>query len=186
MRIAVSSTGKDLSSRIDPRFGRSPFFLIIDTETMEFEVIENPNVDSPGGAGIETAQLIANRGAEAVITGSCGPNAFQTLQAAGVKVIVGIEGTVREAVERFKSDQFQSATQPNVQSHYGMGYGVGPGFGRGMGRGMGCTPFSWSVFPSGIVPPSTEIETLRQYAQFLQDQLNQIKKSIEELEGEKK
>jgi len=147
MRIAITSTGPDLSSQVDPRFGRCAYFLFLDPNTMEFEAVPNPNVEAMGGAGIQSAQLVANKGVEAVLTGSCGPNAFQTLQAAGVKVIVGVVGTVQDAVMRYKSGQFQPIQQPNVPPHYGTGYvggqpmilgqPIGPGFGRSMGRGMG-------------------------------------------------
>jgi len=73
MKIAVSSTGQDLKSQVDPRFGRAPFFIVLDPDTMESEVLENPNVAAMGGAGIQTAQLIANKGIELVLTGSCAP-----------------------------------------------------------------------------------------------------------------
>jgi len=80
MKIAISASGSDLSSSVDPRFGRCPFFLLVDTDTMEFEAVENSNVSAMSGAGIQSAQFIANKGAKALLTGSCGPNAFQTLQ----------------------------------------------------------------------------------------------------------
>lgn len=143
MKIAISASGVDLSSSVDPRFGRCPFFLFVDPETMEFESLENPNVSASGGAGIQSAQLIANKGVNSLLTGSCGPNAFQTLQAAGVEVIVGVTGTIQEAVNKYKSGQLKPTTQPDVPSHFGMGMGGGqtpaPGFGigRGMGAGMG-------------------------------------------------
>jgi len=147
MKIAISASGSDLSSSVDPRFGRCPFFLLVDTDTMEFEAVENSNVSAMSGAGIQSAQFIANKGAKALLTGSCGPNAFQTLQAAGVDVIVGVTGTVQEAVQKYKSGQFQPAPQADVPSHFGMGtgrgqpqgpgFGMGGGMGRGMGKGMG-------------------------------------------------
>ena len=114
MKIAVSSTGPDLDSQVDPRFGRCRYFIIIDRETMEFEAVRNPNVMTMGGAGIQSAQLVANKGAEVILTGNCGPNAFQTLSAAGITVIVGVPGTVREAIERYKRGEFRPATQPSV------------------------------------------------------------------------
>jgi len=119
MKIAISSTGPDLDSQVDPRFGRCRYFLIIDRETREFEAVQNPHVLTMGGAGIQSAQLVANKGAEVILTGNCGPNAFQTLSAVGVKVIVGIAGTVREAIERYKRGDLQPATQPSVASGCG-------------------------------------------------------------------
>ncbi len=119
MKIAVSSTGPDLDSQVDPRFGRCRYFIIIDRETREFEAVQNPHVLTMGGAGIQSAQLVANKGAEVILTGNCGPNAFQTLSAVGVKVIVGIAGTVREAIERYKKGGLRPATQPSVASGRG-------------------------------------------------------------------
>lgn len=137
MKVAVTSEGTDLNATIDPRFGRCAYFLFVDTDTMEFEAVENPNIDTSGGAGIQSAQLVANKGAQALLTGSCGPNAFQTLQAAGVQVIVGVSGIVKDAIEKYKRGEFQSVAQPNVPPHFGVGMGPGYGVGRGMGRGMG-------------------------------------------------
>ncbi|HPQ41169.1 MAG TPA: NifB/NifX family molybdenum-iron cluster-binding protein, partial [bacterium] len=74
MKIAVTSTGTTLDDRVDPRFGRCPYFLVIDTETLEAETLENPNVALGGGAGIQSAQAMAQRDVKAVLTGNCGPN----------------------------------------------------------------------------------------------------------------
>jgi predicted Fe-Mo cluster-binding NifX family protein len=89
MKIAVSSSGKNLESPIDSRFGRCAYFLIIETDDMSFDFFDNENIALGGGAGIQSAQFVASRGAKAVITGNCGPNATQTLSAAGVELFVG-------------------------------------------------------------------------------------------------
>jgi predicted Fe-Mo cluster-binding NifX family protein len=120
MKIAVTSTGKTLDSKVDPRFGRAACFIIVDTETMDFSVIENENVAAAGGAGISSAKVVTDAGAEAVLTGNCGPNAERTLTAAGVKLYTGVTGTVAEAVELFKSGKLTTASGPNVESHSGM------------------------------------------------------------------
>jgi len=201
MKIAISASGSDLSSSVDPRFGRCPFFLLVDTDTMEFEAVENSNVSAMSGAGIQSAQFIANKGAKALLTGSCGPNAFQTLQAAGVDVIVGVTGTVQEAVQKYKSGQFQPAPQPDVPSHFGMGMGgsqaPGPGFGmgRGMGRGMGPGMGYGAPFQApGMTPsipgmpqlsPEEELKNLKQQAEDLRQQTEMITKRIKELEKKK-
>lgn len=137
MKIAISASGPDLNSQVDPRFGRCPYFIIADPDTLEFEAVPNSSAGAMSGAGIQTSQMIANKGAEVVLTGSCGPNAFQTLSAAGIQVIVGVVGTVQDAIQRFKSGQLQPTSQPNVPSHFGMGAGMGAGFGPGMGPGVG-------------------------------------------------
>ncbi len=167
MKIAVTSTGPTLDSDVEARFGRCPYFLIIDTDTMQFEAIENPNIALGGGAGIQSAQLMSEKGVTTVLTGNCGPNAFNVFGQAGIQVIVGVSGNIRTAVEQFKTGKFSSADAPNVQSHFGVssgqqpdqtqpsgsnnppmgnpgmgmgrggGRGRGMGGGRGMGRGMG-------------------------------------------------
>ena len=164
MKIAITSTGPDLSSKVETRFGRCAYFIILDTDTMEFEAIENPNIALGGGAGIQSAQMMAEKGVQSVLTGNCGPNAFQVFGAAEIQVITGVSGLVRDAVEQFKTGAFSGATSPNVASHFGMGTGVnqteqpydplgtggdimqrgmgggqgmGMGGGRGMGRGQG-------------------------------------------------
>ncbi|NOR12373.1 MAG: dinitrogenase iron-molybdenum cofactor biosynthesis protein [Candidatus Aminicenantes bacterium] len=199
MKIAVSASSPDLSSPVDPRFGRCPYFLFVDPESMEFEAIENPNISSASGVGIQSAQLVAEKGAKAVLTGSCGPNAFQTLQAAGVEVIIGISGTVKEAVAHYKSGQVQATAQANVPSHSGMGgsgamgsgFGMGRGMGGGMGRGMGYMPPPQSPQappPESAQPqmsPEEEMNYLKQQAELLKKQMENISKKIEELEKKK-
>ncbi|MCK9231011.1 MAG: NifB/NifX family molybdenum-iron cluster-binding protein [Syntrophales bacterium] len=137
MKIAVTSMGPTLDDLVEPRFGRAPWYLFVDTETMEFEALRNPNVAAGGGAGIQSAQLMSDNNIRYVLTGNCGPNAFQVFNAAGVKLVVGAGGTVRQAVEQFKAGAYSTADQPNVEGHFGMG-GAGGGRGRGGGgRGRG-------------------------------------------------
>jgi predicted Fe-Mo cluster-binding NifX family protein len=96
MKIAVTATGPTLEDSVDPRFGRCAFFLVVDTDTMELAPIENPNIALGGGAGIQSATAMSEHGVSAVLTGNCGPNAYQTLAAAGIDVIVGCSGQVAE------------------------------------------------------------------------------------------
>lgn len=100
MKIAVTASFPDLDGSVDPRSGRCPYFLIVDPETMEFEALENPYAGASGGVGIQAAQLVSGKGAQTVLTGSCGPNAFQTLNAAGVKVLTGLSGNIKTVVQK--------------------------------------------------------------------------------------
>jgi predicted Fe-Mo cluster-binding NifX family protein len=119
MRIAVTSTGKSLDSEVDQRFGRAAFFLIVDTETMEFVAVENENATG-GAAGIGAAKCVIDENAEAVLTGNCGPNAERTLSAVGVRLYTDVTGTVNQAVEMLKSGNLTAAEGANVQSHFGV------------------------------------------------------------------
>ncbi len=135
MKIAVSSNEKDLDSQIDPRFGRCAYFIIAETDDMSFEAFDNESIALGGGAGIQSAQFVASKGAVVVITGNCGPNAVKALSAARVEIYLGQSGTVRESIEKYMKGNMKSTSKPNVADHYGMGGGAG--MGRGMGRGMG-------------------------------------------------
>ncbi len=143
MKIAVTATGPSLDDHVEARFGRASYYIIVDTDSLNFEAIENPNVAAGGSAGIQSAQLMSERTVAFVLTGNCGPNAFQVFNAAGVQIIVGVGGTVRQAIEQFNAGAFSSAAQPSVESHFGMkggGRGMGGGQGRrggGMGQGQG-------------------------------------------------
>jgi predicted Fe-Mo cluster-binding NifX family protein len=132
MKIAISASGADLNADIDPRFGRCQCLIIVDPDTMKFETINNEGNTGSGGVGISTAQLIASKGVEAVLTGNCGPNAHEVLSTAGIKVITGVSGKVKDAIQSYKAGTLQVSSQPNVGGHFGTG-----GVGRGMGRGRG-------------------------------------------------
>jgi len=163
MKVAITATAPELDAKVDPRFGRCPFFLIVETDDLSFEAMENPNITQGSGAGIQSAQFMADKGVQHVLTGNCGPNAHQTLAAANIAVSVGCSGTIREVVQQFKTGLFTESIGPNVAGHYGtsgafpedqagagpapftpgmgqgrgMGGGRGVGMGRGGGRGMG-------------------------------------------------
>ncbi len=121
MKIAVSATAPDLSAQVDPRFGRCRYFVIVDPDSMEFESIENSSASAGGGAGIAAAQLIVGKEVAAVLTGNCGPNAFSVLEAAGIKVMTGVSGTVQEAMASYKAGKYNAISQANVSPHSGMG-----------------------------------------------------------------
>ncbi len=135
MKVAITSTGPTLDSPVDPRFGRAAYFIIVDTDTMEYQAFPNPAVNATGGAGTMAAQFVASQGAQAVVSGEVGPNALAALQAAGLQIITGMTGTVREVVERIRAGNFSYLTPPATGFQGGPGYG--PGGGRGWGRGGG-------------------------------------------------
>ena len=120
MKICITSQGDKLDSQVDPRFGRCQYFIIVDTETSEFESIKNPNIDSMGGAGVQSGQFVSSKGVKAVLTSNVGPNAFQTLEAAGIDVITGVSGSVKEAIEKYNKGDLKPTQGPSVNSKFGM------------------------------------------------------------------
>ncbi|MFH1932475.1 MAG: NifB/NifX family molybdenum-iron cluster-binding protein [Pseudomonadota bacterium] len=212
MKVAVSSSGRDLDAQIDPRFGRCAYFIIVETDDMSFEVFDNENIALGGGAGIQSGQFVASKGAKTIITGNAGPNAVRTLSAAGVEVIVGQEGTVRKAIEDFKKRKLKSTTEANVADHYGMGNnpaqdtsvgapprqgGLGTGGGMGMGRcggmgrgrgmGMGRGRGMGAGMPASGSVSSNQPEpaplSKGEALKSLKDQANDLRKQIENIES---
>jgi predicted Fe-Mo cluster-binding NifX family protein len=120
MKIAISSSGTDQSSQVDPRFGRCQYFIIADTDDGKTEAIPNAAQSAGGGAGIQAAQTVADQGAETVLTGNVGPNAHRALQAAKITVITGVSGTVSDALKAFQEGKYQATDSPTVQSHFGI------------------------------------------------------------------
>jgi len=119
MKIAITAQGKELSSEVDLRFGRAKFLLVVDSETGDFFFFFNElNLNAVQGAGIQTGQNIANLGVEAVITGNVGPNAFKTLNAAGVKIFLAEKQTVANAIDLFKAGKLREVDQANVEGHW--------------------------------------------------------------------
>ena len=131
MKVAVSATGPSLDSMIDPRFGRCAHFIVVETDTMQFESFKNESQYAGSGAGIQAAQNVASKGAKVVLTGNVGPNAFQALSSAGIQIITGVSGTVGEAVKTYVRGELKETSGPTVGGHFGMGQGRGIGRGRG-------------------------------------------------------
>ena len=98
MRIAIASTGKTLESKVDRRFGRAAYFIIVDTETMDFSTFENDRIAAKEEAGIGAARAVAGAGVRSVLAGNCGTKAERILRDAGVRLYTGIKGTVLEAI----------------------------------------------------------------------------------------
>ena len=146
-KICVTSSGPTLESNVDPRFGRCAYFIIADPATLAFEAISNEAAMASGGAGIRAAQTVAAQNIEAVLTGSVGPNAFPALQDSGIKILSGVSGTVKGAIENYGKGAYSELTTPGpanvgkgqggIGRGMGMGYGGGGGMGRGGGRGGG-------------------------------------------------
>lgn len=153
MKIAISTQGREKNSPVDPRFGRAAWFVIIDSETGDIvDVLDNRAAqDAAHGAGINAATVVAESGAQAVLTGRVGPKAFAVLDAAGINVISDVSGTVEDALERFRSGSVKHDSGPTSDGHTTMAPGPaagaapaagrgrcgGAGMGRGGGAGMG-------------------------------------------------
>ena len=207
MKICVTSTGPSLDAPVDPRFGRCQYFVIVDTETMEYEAMPNPSIGASGGAGIQAAQTVAGKGVGVVVTGNLGPNATQTLTASGIQMVTGASGTVRDAIEQYKSGGLSQTTSPTVPEYSGLGgagvgagagagmgggrgmgggggRGGGRGMGRGMGLGMGVQVTPAPAAPTTPPPPQTKeqvIQGLESNVKTLESQMEEIKKRLEEL-----
>jgi predicted Fe-Mo cluster-binding NifX family protein len=119
MRIAVTTEGNDLDAQIDSRFGRAPKFLVVDTETMRFNLVANTqSLDLAQGAGIQSAQNVLVHKPEVLLTGNCGPKAFRVLKAAGIKVVIGVKGRIRDAIRDYMNGKYIEATEANVEGHW--------------------------------------------------------------------
>jgi predicted Fe-Mo cluster-binding NifX family protein len=136
MKIAISSSGNTLDSPLDPRFGRCAYFLIVDPADMRFEAFDNRSAAQSSGAGIQAAQFLADKNVRAVITGHVGPNAVQTLAAAGIEVFAEQQGSIDEVVNRYKSGTLTPTTQSTVSGHFGMRGGAGPASRRGQPQAL--------------------------------------------------
>ena len=195
MRVAISSTGDNLSSPVSPVFGRCPAYVFVDTDTLEFESFPNAAMSAAGGAGIQAAQMVADQGAQAVITGNVGPNAFNVLASAGIQIYLTQSGTAQQAVEALKAGQLQSLGGPSAGMHAGMGMGrgmgrgMGQGMGRGMGQGMGA---GWPAYGAGApaapppgasaAPAQAGMEDLKTQMAELRQQLAQVLDRIDKLD----
>ena len=120
MKIAVSSCGIFLDSPIDPRFGRCDYFVIVDTIDMSFEVFDNDGEGLTQGAGVQSAQFVVSKGAQAVITGNIGPNAIRALSAVGVEAVLCQTGSIKDAIGKYQKGLLNSVNGANVRDHYGM------------------------------------------------------------------
>lgn len=115
MLVAFSSSGSDLDSLLDPRFGRCAYLVFVDPETMAYEAVPNPGSSAGGGSGVRAAREVVERGAEVVITGQCGPNAFGVLAASGVKILQAPREPLRNLIEHYKQGKLPEAKAPSPE-----------------------------------------------------------------------
>jgi len=115
MRVCITSDGQGLDASVNPSFGRAPYFLFVEPETLAVEAVQN----TPGahGAGVQAAQAVASKGANIVITGNVGPNAHQGLSTAGIEIYVGAKGTVKEALQDYRAGRLTRADAPTAGGH---------------------------------------------------------------------
>lgn len=111
MKIAISSLGPTLQSQVDPRFGRAQYFIIVDVETMQFEAISNSSTEAVHGAGVQSGQLMNSKEVSIVITGQVGPNAHQTLAAAGIQILHSGDRTIEDAIKAYKKGELELIKQ---------------------------------------------------------------------------
>lgn len=163
MKVVVSSQGESLDAAASPIFGRCPTYIFVDTETNDVIAMPNPAMNQGGGAGIQAAQFVVSQGAQAVLSGNLGPNAYDVLEAAGVPGYLVPEGSVRQVVEAFKAGQLQPMGGANVASHSGMG--------------------ATSQAATGDLATQAKLAELRETLRALRQQLADTMDQIEKLEN---
>lgn len=204
MKIAVTSKGTDLDSEIDERFGRAAYILIVDPDSMNVEVLDNAeNNNAAQGAGIQAASMVSGKGAQALLTGFCGPKAMTAFSGVGIQVFTGQAGTVRQAVEAYKQGNLQPSATANVGEKFGMagaapqagntfqpragGRGMGGGrrclggSGRGMGMGRATGIPGAGDFSLPASPQKENIDDLKKQAAELQRQMDAIQNKIKNM-----
>lgn len=169
MKVAVTSEGYNLEANTSPVFGRCPVYLLVDTESMEFEALENPAAGASGGAGVQAAQFIANQQVGAVISGNVGPNAFQVLDSASIPVYLFEGGKVREAMKAYNEGTLSRASRATAPEHAGMGRGS---------RQRGGPP----TRPEPYVTEEEEIRLLKEKVASLRSELAEVMERLEQLE----
>jgi predicted Fe-Mo cluster-binding NifX family protein len=177
VKIVVAANGTGLEAHVSPVFGRCPDLVFVDTDTMHFEAIVNPEGTALRGTGIQAAEFVVERGAQAVVTGNVGPNAFRVLQASGVPAYLCGGGTVREAIVAYEAGQLQTAQEASVPTHSGTREAAESDEGSGLG----------AVPPVPSAPFATrraEITALEEMARELRDRLAQVLERLDQLGNE--
>ena len=195
--IVVPSVGSSINDAVDNRLGRASYFIFIDPQTLEYEAIQNPFVNAPSAAGMQAANLIVQKGARIVLAPHVGPNVFNVLQSAGIKIYeVSPNMTVKQAVEEYKkgtlkplsggptfhAPHYQSAPSQSPswgQQQFGGPYG-GPWYPPYPGYPWNFAPY-YPPYPP--FPPEIEIQMLKNLKSMLEEQLKFIEQRLKELEG---
>ncbi|MBS3781287.1 MAG: NifB/NifX family molybdenum-iron cluster-binding protein [Candidatus Thermoplasmatota archaeon] len=120
MKVAVSAKGDDETANVDERFGRCPYFVIVDKDEMEYESIENKHTQKSHGVAPQVVQMLSEMDVEAVITGNVGPNGYRTLESADIKVYKG-SGKISDVVEKLKEGELEEIENETVRGHHGKG-----------------------------------------------------------------
>jgi len=178
VRIAAATTQGGLEDRVSPIFGRCPTLTLVEVENREIvshEVIENPYVSAMGGAGIQAAQLVISKGAQAILAGAFGPNASNVFSQGGVQTVPA-QGRVKEKVLEFAAGRLTPVPGPTAATFTGRGRGTGRGM--GMGRGLG-----WAGMPGSPTPALEDLETWTEQLRDLSQTLDELSQRIEKLEG---
>lgn len=119
MKLVITASAPDIEAAVDPRFGRGAYFVVVDSETLQWEAHENLAVNASGGAGSQAAQFVAQQGGEAVISGDFGPNAYIALAAAEIRMyLLGPSKTVREAVANQAAGMLSRVDAPTGPGHH--------------------------------------------------------------------
>lgn len=182
MRIIVSAEGESLDAPASPVFGRCPTYILVDTATGEYRALPNPAMNQGGGAGIQAAQFVVEQGAQAVLTGNLGPNAFNVLQAANIPAFMVSEGTVRQAVEAYQAQRLQPLDGANVAVHAGVGRGAGRGNpGAAQGPAAASLPAKGAASESDqeLAQLGETLKALRQQLAETMDRIQQLERRVE-------
>lgn len=118
MIIAFPTAGTDLTASLDGRFGRAPRFLLVDDATGAIQVLENSgNVEATQGAGIQSAQAVIAAGAQVLVSGHCGPKAFQVFQAAGTRLLQAEPALLSDLLEKVRKSELPEMKGPDRAGH---------------------------------------------------------------------
>jgi predicted Fe-Mo cluster-binding NifX family protein len=162
MRICVAAEGDSLDALVAPRFGKSKYFIAVDSESSDFKAIPNPSFYAVGAAGIQASHLVVKKGVEMLLTGNIGPIAFQILEEAGIEIIVATADiSIREAIEKFKKGEWSPIKAPTVVAHFD----ISPGHAQGADAGQDVTK-------------KQDLQILAEEAKYLKQRLDEINKIL--------